>query len=79
MEPQYLADPLFPLCKDICPTWKQGSTSFLDLQCHKSCSYALSQWACSPEKQMQLLDLLSQAATANDACKFQSFEVTPSA
>ena len=68
MEPQYLSDPLYPVCKDICPVWKQGSAYFLDPQCLSSCSSSLSQFGCSSEKQLQLATMVSQAASASDVC-----------
>ena len=65
MEPQYLSDPLLSVCKDICPIWKQGAAYYVDTQCLSGCSYALSQYACSPEKQAQLTTAIKQAATGN--------------
>lgn len=69
MEPRYLSDPLFPVCKEICPVWKQGSAYFVDPQCLGNCSSALSQYACSEEQQAQLASMLTQAASVANACK----------
>lgn len=69
MEPQYLSDPLLPVCKDICPIWKQGAAYYVDTQCLSGCSNALSQYTCSPEKQMQLLSAMKQAAAASGVCQ----------
>jgi len=68
-EPQYLSDPLFPLCSEICPVWQQGSAYFVDPQCLGSCSSALSQYACSAQKQAQLATMITQAASASNVCK----------
>lgn len=68
MEPQYLKDPLLPVCKDLCPTWTQGAATFVDPQCLQGCSYALSQWSCTAEKQAQLAAMLSAAAATQQSC-----------
>lgn len=68
MEPQYLKDPLLPVCKDLCPTWTQGAATFVDEQCLRGCSYALSQWSCTAEQQAQLSTMLSMAAATQQSC-----------
>jgi len=65
MEPTYLLDPLFPVCRDICPTWTQNTASFVDTECLRTCSYALAQWGATQDSKTELLSLISQAYGMN--------------
>jgi len=67
MEPAYLRDPLFPVCRQICPTWTSGSTSYLDPTCLWSCSSALAQWGATADSQQQLLAMVVQASASDPA------------
>ena len=61
MEPSYLRDPFFPICKAICPTWQQGSAAMLDPQCLATCSSVMTQAANSDEGLQMLVTAIQQA------------------
>ena len=63
--PQYLSDPLFPVCTNVCPTWTRDSATFVDTECLKTCSANLSLWAADDGSLSKLTDMLRAGAVAN--------------
>ena len=67
LPPKYTSDPLFPVCKQICPTWQIETANYVDVMCLQTCSYGLSQWAATDASMQQLGQMLQQANAANSA------------
>jgi len=67
MEPSYLRDPFFPICKAICPTWQQGSAAMLDTQCLATCNSVMTQAVNSDEGLQTLVTAIQQAQQGQPA------------